>query len=139
MGEMDLAIREFLTESQENMDQLDRDLIVIGTNPDDRATLDSIFRTFHTIKGTCGFFDFTRLEAVARAGEGLLGELREGRLAWSPPITGVLLDLVDAVRRQLAGIERTGAELEEDDSLLVEATAASRSSWTSWASPARPA
>ena len=121
MGEMDLAIQEFLIESRENLDQLDRDLIAIEKDPGSREMLDSIFRTFHTIKGTCGFFDFPRLETVSHAGEGLLCDLREGRLAWSPAITGILLELVDVVRRHLAGIERTGTELEEDDRLLVEA------------------
>ena len=121
MGEMDLAIQEFLIESRENLDQLDRDLIAIEKDPGSREMLDSIFRTFHTIKGTCGFFDFPRLETVSHAGEGLLCDLREGRLAWSPAITGILLELVDVVRRHLAGIERTGTELEEDDPLLVEA------------------
>src|SRR3954470_14425615 len=88
MGEMDLAIQEFLIESRENLDQLDRDLIAIEKSPDGREPLDSIFRTFHTIKGTCGFFDFPGLETVTHAGEGLLCDLREGRLSWSPAITG---------------------------------------------------
>src|SRR5205823_6104016 len=111
MGEMDLAIQEFLIESQENLDQLDRDLIAIEEDPAGREALDSIFRTFHTIKGTCGFFDFPRLETVTHAGEGLLGDLRDGRLEWSPAINGGLLELVDVVRRHLAGIGRTGTEL----------------------------
>jgi two-component system, chemotaxis family, sensor kinase CheA len=123
MGEMDLAIQEFLIESQENLDELDRDLIAIEKDPAGREPLDSIFRTFHTIKGTCGFFDFPRLETLTHAGEGLLADLRDGQLDWSPAITGVLLDLVAAVRRHLAAIERSGNELEQDDPRLIEALA----------------
>ena len=48
-------VHEFLVESYENLDQLDRDLIVLEKDPTDRARLASIFRTIHTIKGTCGF------------------------------------------------------------------------------------
>ncbi len=120
MGEMDLAIKEFLVESQENLDQLDRDLIAVEKEPTSREMLDNIFRTIHTIKGTCGFFDFPKLEAVTHAGEGLLCGLRNGRLAWNSAITGDLLELVDVVHRLLAGIERTGAEIDEDFSALVE-------------------
>ena len=120
MGEMDLAIKEFLVESQENLDQLDRDLIAVEKEPTSREMLDNIFRTIHTIKGTCGFFDFPKLEAVTHAGEGLLCGLRNGRLAWNSAITGALLELVDVVHRLLAGIERTGAEIDEDFSALVE-------------------
>jgi two-component system chemotaxis sensor kinase CheA len=119
MGEMDLAIQEFLIESQENLVQMDLDLIAIEKNPEAQETLDSIFRTLHTIKGTCGFFEFPKLEAVTHAGESLLCDLRDRRLDWSPAITGVLLELVDSVRRHLAGIESTGANPEQDDSRLV--------------------
>jgi two-component system chemotaxis sensor kinase CheA len=123
MGEMDLAIQEFLVESQENLDQLDRDLIAIEKNPESREALDNIFRTFHTIKGTCGFFDFPRLETITHAGESLLGNLREDRLTWSPAITSALLELVDVVRRHLAAIEQTGLELQEESTSLIETLA----------------
>ena len=44
-------IEEFLVESTENLDQLDRDLIALEERPDDPQRLASIFRTVHTIKG----------------------------------------------------------------------------------------
>ena len=51
-------IEEFLVESSENLDQLDRDLIALEERPDDPQRLASIFRTVHTIKGNSGFFGF---------------------------------------------------------------------------------
>lgn len=51
-------VREFLIESTENLDQLDRDLVALEENPADPERLSSIFRTVHTIKGTSGFLDF---------------------------------------------------------------------------------
>jgi len=91
-------IKEFLVESYENLDQLDRDLVVLEKEPTDRQKLASIFRTIHTIKGTCGFLRFAKLEAVTHVGENLLSRLRDGRLLLNAEITSALLALVDAVR-----------------------------------------
>jgi two-component system chemotaxis sensor kinase CheA len=112
-------IREFLVESAENLDQLDRDLVVLEKAPDDRRTLASVFRTIHTIKGTCGFFGFAKLEAVAHAGETLLSRLRDGLLRLTPEIATALLKMIDAVRAMLARIETDGAEGDGDYAALV--------------------
>ena len=52
---MDDLVQEFLVESYENLDQLDRDLVDLEENPGDTDLLASVFRTIHTIKGTSGF------------------------------------------------------------------------------------
>lgn len=119
MVELDGALREFLIESQENLEKLDRALIAAEQGPVGRDAVDDVFRVFHTLKGTCGFFDFPRLEATAHAGENLLSDLRESALAWDGAVTDALLDLVQAVRRRLGSIEQTGKESESDDARLV--------------------
>src|SRR5271154_4705239 len=80
----DEIVREFLVEGNENLDTLDRELIQLERDPHNRATLASVFRTIHTIKGTCGFLGFTKLEAVAHVGENLLSKLRDGELVLNP-------------------------------------------------------
>ncbi|MGK2959533.1 MAG: chemotaxis protein CheA [Acidimicrobiales bacterium] len=119
MSEMDEVVQEFLVESYENLDQLDRDLVSLEDNPSDSDTLGSIFRTVHTIKGTCGFLGFSKLEAVTHAGENLLSALREGELTINPSIASGLLALGDATREMLASVEATGAEGNGDYSELV--------------------
>ncbi len=54
MSETDI-VKEFLVESRENLDRLDRDLVGLEKNPKDKEALAGVFRTIHTIKGTCGF------------------------------------------------------------------------------------
>jgi len=120
MGGMDAIIAEFLAESTENLDQLDQDLISLEKNPSDLEVFSRIFRTIHTIKGTCGFLAFQKLEAVTHAGESVLGLLRDGTLALRPDITTELLAMIDAVRAILANIDRTGGEGDEDYSALID-------------------
>ena len=119
MNDSDDIVKEFLVESYENLDRLDRDLITLEKHPKDREVLGSIFRTIHTIKGTSGFLAFDKLGAVAHVGENLLGRLRDGQLVLDREITSALLAMVDAVRQMLASIEATGVEGERDDGELI--------------------
>jgi two-component system chemotaxis sensor kinase CheA len=119
-GVDDEIVREFLLESNENLDRLDRELVNLEKDPTNRDTLSSIFRTIHTIKGTCGFLGFGKLESVAHAGESLLSLLRDGVIGLTPGRTTALLNLVDAVRQMLRSIEETGKERERNDDELVE-------------------
>ncbi|MBI1766171.1 MAG: chemotaxis protein CheW [Acidobacteria bacterium] len=112
-------INEFLIESYENLDQLDRDLITLEQDPTAKSTLASIFRTIHTIKGTCGFFGFGKLEAVTHVGENLLSRLRDGKLQLDAARTTGLLALVDAVRQMLNQIETTRSEGDADYTQLI--------------------
>jgi two-component system chemotaxis sensor kinase CheA len=114
MSENEEFVREFLVESAENLDQLDRDLVALEENPHDSKRLASIFRAVHTIKGTSGFFGFAKLGAITHSGEHLLGQLRDGKIDLDDQVTGALLTLVDAVRSILDQIEQTGNEGEND-------------------------
>ncbi len=119
MGGMDSIVAEFLAESFENLDLLDQDLVSLEKHPDDREVFARIFRTIHTIKGTCGFLAFQKLEAVAHVGESLLARLRDGSLSLRPEITTDLLVMIDAVRTILANIDRTGNEGETNYTDLI--------------------
>ena len=120
MSESDSEIvKEFLVESYENLDRLDRELVGLEKNPGDHEALGSVFRTIHTIKGTCGFLGFNKLEKVAHVGENLLTRLRDGQLTLNPELTTALLGMVDAVRGMLSQIEKAGQEGERDDSVLI--------------------
>ncbi len=114
MADNDEFIGEFLIEAAENLDQLDQDLVALEADPRNPDRLASIFRTVHTIKGTCGFFGFTKLSTISHHGEHLLGRLRDGQLVFNDSLASLLLELVDAIRTILASIETTGAEGDAD-------------------------
>ncbi len=120
MTDVDPLVREFLVESYENLDRLDQDFVALEQNPRDEDRLRSVFRTIHTIKGTCGFFGFSKLESVTHVGENLLCRLRDGELVLTPEITSALLALVDVVRELLARIETTSVEGDGNYTLLTQ-------------------
>ena len=108
-SELDEVVSEFITESHENLDQLDQALVHLEQNPDINV-IAGIFRTIHTIKGTSGFLGFSTLERVTHVGENLLSKLREGELTVTTDITTALLSLVDAVRDILSSVADNGTE-----------------------------
>jgi two-component system chemotaxis sensor kinase CheA len=117
---MDELTREFLIESQEGLDRMERCLTDLEERPDDTGLLAEIFRSVHTIKGTTGFLGFKRLEKLAHAGENLLGLLRDGKLAANRSIITGLLELLDGLRSILKSIEADGSEGLGVDSTLIE-------------------
>jgi two-component system chemotaxis sensor kinase CheA len=104
------VIREFLVESHENLSHLDQELVELEKHPKDAALLASIFRTVHTIKGTCGFLAFSTLERVTHQAESLLSQLRDGQRELSPSLVSLVLETVDATRKVLASIEVSGED-----------------------------
>lgn len=124
MDEMEEVIQEFIVESNENLDRLDNDLIALEEDPSNTETMGSIFRTIHTIKGTCGFLGFGKLEKVSHVGENLLSKLRDGELQLTDARTTALLQMVDAIRQMLGHIEESHNDGEEEYAELIELLAA---------------
>jgi two-component system chemotaxis sensor kinase CheA len=119
MDAMDELTREFLIESQEGLDRMERCLTDLEERPQDAGLIAEIFRSVHTIKGTTGFLGFKRLEKLAHAGENMLGLLREGKLSADGPIVTGLLQLLDGLRSILKTIETEASEGDGHDEVLI--------------------
>ena len=117
---MDQLITDFLQESRDNLDRLDQDFVSLESDPKNAELISSIFRTIHTVKGTCGFLGFPKLESLSHAGENLLSQLRSGELELSTAIADALLQMVDAIREYLSEIEASGTEGEREFRELVD-------------------
>ncbi|KJC56493.1 ATPase [Bradyrhizobium sp. LTSPM299] len=116
---MDDLLREFLTETGESLDTVDNQLVRFEQDPNNAKILDNIFRLVHTIKGTCGFLGLPRLEALAHAGETLMGKFRDGMPVKAEAVT-LILSSIDRIKEILAGLEATEAEPEGDDRDLID-------------------
>ncbi len=116
---MDELIEEFITETNEGLEELDLDMVKLEQDPNDKDLLGKIFRLIHTIKGTCGFLSLPRLEKVAHHGENVLGRFRDGDLAVTPEYVTLIFESLDRIKFIVGEIENTGEEPEGDDSELI--------------------
>lgn len=97
---------EFLSEAQEIVETLSRDLLLLeqaekdGRNDPD--LLNDIFRAVHTLKGLAGMFGMTSLSNLAHTLENLLDDLRLGRVDLTQETLDVLFEGVENIQRILA-------------------------------------
>ena len=94
-NEMEEIIQDFIQETIEILESLDKDLVILEETPNDTELLNRIFRSIHTVKGTSGFLGFERLTSVAHKTEDILNKLRKEdiklthRLMQLPGVLGV--------------------------------------------------
>lgn len=139
---MDDLLRDFLTETNENLGMLDTELVKLEQNPNDPGLVSGIFRIMHTIKGTCGFLGLPRLEKVAHAGENLLDKIRDKELVADTTAVTLILESIDRIKSLLSVLEQTEAEPEGEDGDLIQRLndfADGKGAGTSAAAPTAPA
>jgi two-component system, chemotaxis family, sensor kinase CheA len=104
------TIKEFLIESNENLTRLDQEIVELERDPQNSELVASIFRTIHTIKGTCGFLGFDTLTEVSHAAESILSQVRDGKRNATKRLIDIILQAVDVIKQILQIIEETGHE-----------------------------
>ena len=111
---MDMSlIQEFVQEAREYIDEIEPTLIEISNGITEAGSLDSeminsIFRLFHSMKGSAGFLSLTTVVAVTHEAETLLDKIRNGKASLTVQITSTLCKALDLFRDMLGHIESTG-------------------------------
>ncbi|HET7753834.1 MAG TPA: chemotaxis protein CheA [Anaeromyxobacteraceae bacterium] len=95
---------EFLSESAEGLTQVDQTLMNVERDGAAPETVNSLFRVFHTIKGTAGFLELEQVVALAHVTESMLNTCREGTLALRGAVVDLVFDATAALREMLDGI-----------------------------------
>jgi len=121
----EVNIREFLGESEEIIDSLNRDLLALdqsvrhGKGKTDPALINNIFRAAHSLKGISGLFGFAEMTRLSHTLETLLDRLRMGKIQLSPRVLDLLFEAVEMLRQIVVrkGEGQTG-EIPRLDDLL---------------------
>ena len=106
LGGVDLEIIDiFLEESDEFLDSIEVCLVDWEEHKDDSTLLDSIYRSFHSIKGNAGFANLIEIAKTAHLLEDLLDETRKGRLVLSREISDAFFDGVDVIKDMVSAVK----------------------------------
>ena len=97
-------IQEFVTESQDMIEQLEPAIIELGQNSDPE-TMNAIFRLFHSMKGSAGFLEFDHITRVAHAAENLLDLIRNGEIELVPDHVTLLCASCDFAKEALVLVD----------------------------------
>ena len=116
---MDELLQEFLGETGEHLDMVDRELVRFEQEPNNGDILRNIFRLVHTVKGTCGFIGLPRLEALTHAAESVIGQFRDGASVSSSAVTAIL-ETIDRIKEIMAELAEKGQEPPGHDGQLID-------------------
>jgi two-component system chemotaxis sensor kinase CheA len=100
----------FLAEGREHLQELNLAVVRIEERPDDRATVDEIFRIAHSLKGMSATMGFGGMAALTHEMEDVFELLRQRRGGLERAAVDVLLECLDALSAAVDAIEATGAE-----------------------------
>jgi two-component system chemotaxis sensor kinase CheA len=100
----DPLMAQFLEEGDELLDALDRGLLALERDPDDRELVNEVFRAAHTLKGASGLFELGALTSLTHAAEDVLDTVREGALVPGPTVIDALTAAFDVTRAWLAAL-----------------------------------
>ncbi len=107
---LEQARQTFVIEAHDLLKRMEEYLLALETAPDDKDTLDALFRSVHTIKGSAGIFDFEPIVAFAHVVEGVLGDIRNGKMSVDYDLAALLLSCGDHIGALVDCVADRGAD-----------------------------
>lgn len=98
-------LQDFIVEAGEIIDKLDEQLVQIEKSPEDKDLLNSIFRSFHTVKGGAGFLELKELVDICHAAESVFDMLRNGKIKMSTELMDAVLQAYDQIRNMFNAVQ----------------------------------
>ncbi|HEU4630505.1 MAG TPA: chemotaxis protein CheA [Gemmatimonadaceae bacterium] len=110
-------LRDFIVESRDCIAASEAALLALESDPDDVEAVNTVFRGFHTIKGTAAFMGLSRVSEFAHHAESLLSRVRDREVAFAGHVADVALRATDMIGGLLAAVEAAlgGAPLDTPD------------------------
>ncbi|MBI5178855.1 MAG: chemotaxis protein CheA [Nitrospinae bacterium] len=88
----------FLAESTEILRELEREVIVLESTPENRDTIDNIFRHMHSLKGNCSLFGITGIKLMAHSLENLMSKVRDREMEADRRVIDIVLKGTDHLK-----------------------------------------
>ena len=120
---MDEIVSVFIQESRDQLAEMEKGLLALEQNPDDRDNINAIFRAAHTIKGGSGVIECHFIEKFTHSVENILDCLRNGEIAVNAQLTTLLLECCDHLGLLLDLLANGGETVDEATGEAGEALA----------------
>lgn len=107
-------LTEFIAESRELLEKSEAALLALESNPEDDEAVNTVFRAFHTVKGTSGFLGLKLTSELAHLAESLLSRIRNKEIRLVGGYADLSLRSLDMLKKAVASVENAlhGAPLE---------------------------
>ncbi|MGD9364607.1 MAG: Hpt domain-containing protein [Desulfobacteraceae bacterium] len=111
-------LQDFITETGEHLEDTERNLLRLEQDPGDAETLNDIFRSVHTIKGSSEYLGMVRIAELSHKLESLLDQLRKGERSVDGAVIDLLMGCNDRIGALVGELDQHQAEQSSIDDLV---------------------
>ena len=110
----------FIDESNEHIQSLSDNIMVLEQEPENTDTINEIFRAAHSLKGMAGTMGFKKMQHLTHDMENVFQEVRNGNVKVTSDLIDILFDCLDAIDAYVEVIKSTSNEGDEDNAVLIK-------------------
>lgn len=110
----------FIDESEEHLQTLSDCIMVLEKEPDNKDTINEVFRAAHSLKGMAGTMGFKRMQRLTHDMENVFQEVRSDRVKVTSGMIDLLFKCLDALEGYLDNIKSTSDEGTEDNEVIIK-------------------
>jgi len=111
-------LQDFVTETVEHLEEMEGNLLQLESDPENRETLNNIFRSVHTIKGAAEYLGMEHIAELSHKLENLLDQMRQHERMADREVLDLLMAARDRIGILAADLHQTQAEQTEIGDLL---------------------
>ena len=110
----------FLDETNEHLQNLNKQILNLEQNPEDSDTINEIFRAAHSLKGMAGTMGYKRMQNLTHDMENVFSEVRSGNIKVGPEMIDTLFQCLDALQEYTDNIKNSSDEGTNENEPLIK-------------------
>lgn len=110
----------FIDETKEHIQNLNDQLLIIEQEPENKDTINEIFRAAHSLKGMAGTMGYKRMQRLTHDMENVFSEIRNDKMKVTAGLIDVLFQSLDAIEGYLNNIQETADEGTDDNEPIIQ-------------------
>ena len=110
----------FIDETSEHIQALSDNIMILENEPENKDTINEIFRAAHSLKGMAGTMGFKRMQHLTHDMENVFSEVRNDNIKVNSEMIDLLFNCLDAIEAYLDTVKATSDEGTEDNEVLIK-------------------
>ena len=110
----------FIDESGEHLQTLSDCIMTLESEPDNKDTINEVFRAAHSLKGMAGTMGFKRMQHLTHDMENVFQEVRSDKIKVDSAMIDLLFECLDAIEGYLNNVKASSDEGTEDNELIIK-------------------
>lgn len=110
----------FIDETSEHIQALSDNIMILENEPENKDTINEIFRAAHSLKGMAGTMGFKRMQHLTHDMENVFSEVRNDNIKVNSEMIDLLFNCLDAIEAYLDTVKSTSDEGTEDNEVLIK-------------------